>query len=160
MRVDCSVASISFFWVYIPLFSESVWFGAKMTRMTRLNWERYSDHHACLQINILVVEKYSRFLWSITMSMGYCQDQRRWTWFILFFFSSFILFSIYFSIFLFLEQLGWGLISHAITSVTWWHSHKTDHETWESLVEDLRTDDVIQYGHHMLASWTTHGCLG
>jgi len=30
----------------------------------------------------------------------------------------FILFSIYFSIFQFLEQLGLGLISHAITSVT------------------------------------------
>ena len=30
----------------------------------------------------------------------------------------FILFSIYFSIFLFLEQLGLGLIGHTITSVT------------------------------------------
>jgi len=30
----------------------------------------------------------------------------------------FIFFSIYFSIFLFLEQLGLGLISHAIISVT------------------------------------------
>ena len=30
----------------------------------------------------------------------------------------FILFFIYFSIFLFLEQLGLGLISHAVTSVT------------------------------------------
>ena len=73
----------------------------------------------------------------------------------------FILFFIYFSIFLFLEQLGLGLISHAVTSVTiWWYSHKTDYETWENLVEDLRTDNVIQYEHHMLASWTTHGCLG
>ena len=63
----------------------------------------------------------------------------------------FILF--YFSIFLFLEQLGLGFISHAVTSVTtWWHSHKTDHETWENLVEDSRTDNVIQHGHHMLAS--------
>jgi len=62
--------------------------------------------------------------------------------------------------FLFLEQLGLGLISYTITSVTWWCSHKIDHETWENLVEDLRTDDVIQHGHHMLASWTTHGCLG
>jgi len=39
-------------------------------------------------------------------------------------------------------------------------SHKTDHETWENLVEDSRTDDVIQHGHHMLASWTIHGYLG
>ena len=38
--------------------------------------------------------------------------------------------SVLFFYFLFLEQLGLGLISHAITSVTtWWHSHKTDHET-------------------------------
>jgi len=46
--------------------------------------------------------------------------------------------------FLFLEQLGLGLIGHAITSVTtWWRSHKTDHETWENLVEDSRTNDII-----------------
>jgi len=62
--------------------------------------------------------------------------------------------------FLFLEQLGLGLIGHAVTSVTWWCSHKTDHETWENLVKDSRTDDIIQHEHHMLASWTTHGCLG
>ena len=67
----------------------------------------------------------------------------------------------YFSIFLFLEQLGLRLISHAVTSVpTRWCSHKTDHETWGNSVEDLRTDDVIQHGYHMLTSWTTHGCLG
>ena len=44
--------------------------------------------------------------------------------------------------------------------VTGWQSHKTDHKTWENLVEDLKTNDVIQHEHHMLASWTTHGCLG
>ena len=76
-------------------------------------------------------------------------------------------FSLYFNFifdlffyFIFLEQLGLGLISHTITSVTWWQSHKTDHKTWKNLVQDSRTDDVIQHGHHMLASWTTHGCLG
>ena len=54
------------------------------------------------------------------------------------------LFLFYFSIFLFLEQLGSGWIGHAVTLVTtWWCSHKTDHETWENLVEDSRTDDVI-----------------
>ena len=46
---------------------------------------------------------------------------------------SYILFYCSFSFFfyfLFLEQLGLGLISHAVTSVTtWWHSHKTDHRT-------------------------------
>jgi len=72
----------------------------------------------------------------------------------------FILFSIYFSIFLFLEQLGLGSIGHTITLVTWWHNHKTDYKTWENLVEDSRTNDVIQHEHHMLASWTIHGCLG
>ena len=76
----------------------------------------------------------------------------------LFYFS--FLFSFCFT-FLFLEQLGLGLISHAVTSVTTqWHSHKTDHKTWENLVEDSRTDNVIQHGYHMLASWTIHGCLG
>ena len=39
-------------------------------------------------------------------------------------------------------------------------SHKNDHKTWENLVEDSRTNDIIQYGHHILTSWTTHGCLG
>jgi len=33
VRVDCSIASISPFRVNIPLSSESVWFGAKMTRL-------------------------------------------------------------------------------------------------------------------------------
>ena len=70
----------------------------------------------------------------------------------------FIFFAVYFPIFLFLEQLG--LIGHAVTTVTWQQSHKTDHKTGENLVEDLRIDDVIQHGYHMLASWTTHGCLG
>ena len=52
--------------------------------------------------------------------------------------------------FLFLEQLGLGLIGHAVTSITCWHSHKTDHEIWENLVEDSRIDDVIQHGLHMV----------
>ena len=30
----------------------------------------------------------------------------------------------------------------------------------KNLVEDSRTDDIIQHEHHMLTSWTTHGCLG
>ena len=61
------------------------------------------------------------------------------------FHSSFLfLFLFYFSIFLFLEQLGLGWTGHAVTSVTtWWRSHKTDHKTWENLVKDLRTDDII-----------------
>jgi len=70
--------------------------------------------------------------------------------FILFFLFHLILF-LFFFIFLFLEQLGLGLIGHAVTSVTSrWQSHKTDHKTWENLVEDSRTNDVIQHGHHMV----------
>ena len=72
----------------------------------------------------------------------------------------FIFLSIYFY-FLFLEQLGLGLIGHAVTSVTtWWHSHKTDHRTRKNSAKDSRTNNIIQHGHHMLALWTTHGCLG
>jgi len=33
VRVDCGIASIPFFWVDIPLFSKSIWFGAKITRI-------------------------------------------------------------------------------------------------------------------------------
>ena len=32
MRVDCGIASILSFRINIPLFSESIWFGAKITR--------------------------------------------------------------------------------------------------------------------------------
>ena len=83
-----------------------------------------------------------------------CQDCWQWTLFyFIFIFLSFL--------FLFLEQLRLGLIGHAVTSVTsWWQSHKTDHEAGENLVEDSKTNDIIQHGHHMLTSWTTHGCLG
>ena len=52
--------------------------------------------------------------------------------------------------FLFLEQLGLGLIGHTVTSVTsWWRSHKTDHETWENIVEGTRT----KWRH---TTWTLH----
>ena len=79
--------------------------------------------------------------------------------FFVFYFSCFLFFLSF--LFLFLEQLRLGLIGHTVTSVTsWWQSHKTNHETWENLVEDSRTNDVIQHGHHMLTSWATHGCLG
>ena len=38
--------------------------------------ERYSDHRACHRINVLEVEKYSRFLWSVNMSMGDAEPSR------------------------------------------------------------------------------------
>ena len=48
----------------------------------------------------------------------------------IYFTSHFYFYSVLFFYFLFLEQLGLGLIGHAITSVTIeWRSHKTDHET-------------------------------
>ena len=63
-------------------------------------------------------------------------------YFILFFFSCF-LFN-----FQFLEQLGLGVISHTVTSVTnWWHSHKTDYR--ENEVEGSGT----KWRH---IAWTTH----
>jgi len=37
---------------------------------------------------------------------------------------------------------------------------RQEHETWGNLVEDSRTNDVIQHGYHMLTLWTTYGCLG
>jgi len=46
--------------------------------------------------------------------------------------------------FLFLEQLGLGLIGHAVTSVTtWWHSHKINHKTGKNSVENLRANNII-----------------
>ena len=71
-------------------------------------------------------------------------------------FSLFYLIFLFFSFlfyFLFLEQLGLGVISHAVTSVTnWWHSHKTNHRTWENGVEGTR----IKWRH---TAWTTHASL-
>jgi len=70
----------------------------------------------CLDIEI-VPTKVSR---SLTMDLTF-----------IFRFSLYFIFS-----FLFIEQLGLGFISHAVTSVTsWWHSHKTDHRIWENGIE-------------------------
>ena len=72
----------------------------------------------------------------------------------IFLFIFYFLFDLFFY-FLFLEQLGLGLTGHAVISVAIrWQDRS------QNLGGDLRTDDVIQHGHHMLASWTTHGCLG
>ena len=49
----------------------------------------------------------------------------------------------YFLIFLFLE-----------------HRVKVRSQDTENEVEESRIDDIIQHGHHMLASCSTHGCLG
>ena len=82
-----------------------------------------------------------------------CQD--RWWWTLFYFLFSFLFYFtlLYFFSFLFLEQLGLGLISHAVTSVTnWWHSHKTNHETWEKGIEGTR----IKWRH---TAWATHAGL-
>ena len=89
----------------------------------------------------------------INSSSENCQDRWQWTLF-------YFLFSLYFTLlyfflfnFLFLEQLGLGFISHAVTSVTnWWRSHKTDHGTWEKKVEGSGTK-----WHH--TTWSTHAGL-
>ena len=79
-------------------------------------------------------------------------------YFILFFLFTFHFILLYFTllfflIFLFLEQLGLGFISHAVTSVTnWWHSHKTNHETWKKEVEGSGT----KWRH---IAWTTYAGL-
>ena len=98
------------------------------------------------------IPKLEEFLMKLQRSWkeAKCQDCWWWTSFI-FIFS--LLFYFYFSFilyFIFLEQLGLGFISHAVTSVTsWWQSHKTDHETWENGVEG----SGIKW-HHI--TWTTH----
>ena len=82
------------------------------------------------------------------MSRSLTVDFILFSLFTLFYFSFLFLF-----LFLFLEQLGLGFISHAVTSVTnWWHSHKTDHETWEKEVEGSGT----KWRH---IAWTTHASL-
>ena len=71
----------------------------------------------------------------------------------LYFYFLFFLNFIFCFVFLFLEQLGLGFISHAVTSVTnWWHSHKTNHGTWENEVEGIR----IKWRH---TAWITHAGL-
>ena len=50
---------------------------------------------------------------------------------------------IFFSYFLFLE-----------------HRVRIRSQDIENKVEGSKADDVIQHGHHMLASWSTHGRLG
>jgi len=63
--------------------------------------------------------------------------------FFLFYFSFFTFISFYFLVFPFLE-----------------HRVRVRLQDAKNKVEGSRTNDVIQHGHHMLASCTTHGCLG
>ena len=79
-----------------------------------------------------------------SLSRSLTMDSILFSLFILFYFLCFLF------LFLFIEQLRLGFISHAVTSVTnWWHSHKTDHEIWEKEVEGTKT----KWRH---TTWTTH----
>jgi len=44
--------------------------------MTRLNWDKNLDHQACQWDSTFEMEKYSRFLWSVTMSIGEAEPSR------------------------------------------------------------------------------------
>jgi len=44
--------------------------------MTRLNCDKNSDHWACWQESTFEVDKYSRFLWSVMMSIGEAEPSR------------------------------------------------------------------------------------
>ena len=82
-----------------------------------------------------------------------CQD--RWWWTLFYFLLSLYFTFLFFFLFnfLFLEQLGLGFISHAVTSITnWWRSHKTDHGTWKNEVEGSGTK-------WRYTAWTTHAGL-
>ena len=118
-----------------------------MRSHSHIRWHSHKSHDLWKDI------KDSRKIMSYNIYNTYCQDHWWWTLF-------YFLFSLYFTflfillfIFLFLEQLGLGFICHAVTSVTnWWHSHKTDHGTWENEVEGFGT----KWCH---TAWTTHAGL-
>jgi len=39
-------------------------------QITMLNWERYSEQQACRRVRTFVVEKYCKFRWLVTTSIG------------------------------------------------------------------------------------------
>jgi len=83
-------------------------------------------HDRVTPVSVSTLKPPLRVIGVLPLKPRACQDRRRWTLFI-FIFSLLFLF---YSPFLFLEQLRLGVISHAVTSVTtWWRSHKTDHGT-------------------------------
>jgi len=62
INIDCIIASILPFRIDIPPFSKSIQFGAKIIRIKPDNKVKLREILGPLQVNILVVEKYSRFL--------------------------------------------------------------------------------------------------
>ena len=98
----------------------------------------------------------------VQIALIWCQDRQKWTLFIFifsllffFFFFSFILY------FYFQNNSGQGL------SVTLSHQSQLDGVVTRLITglkrrtqKELEQSDVIQHGHHMLASCITHGHLG
>ena len=106
---------------------------------------------------VIVCWPYRKYIDFRVVSRSLTVDFILFSLFTLFYFS-FLFFFFLFN-FLFLEQLRLGFISHAVTSVTnWWHSHKTDHKTWEKEVEGSRTKwrhtAWMTYAGLMLYSWS------
>ena len=91
---------------------------------------------------------------------GLCQDYRKQTQFLFIFFLIFIFFSIFFFQFSIFRTQGLGLevIGHTVTSDGMVTTLITGLKRREQKV--LEQNDVIQHGHHMLASCLTHGHLG
>ena len=77
----------------------------------------------------------------------YCQDHWQWISFLFPLFTLFYFSFFFFVYFLFLEQLGLGFISNAVTN--WWHCHKTNYGMWEKEVKGSGMK-----WHHTV--WTTH----
>ena len=121
--------------------------------LNTFTWEQFNFSFIEWALLVFVIT----FKWvlksSSSLGKASCQDYWQWTSFIFIFSLLFYFFFSFLFYFLFLEQLRLGVISHAVTSVTnWWHSHKTDHGTWENGVEGTR----IKWRH---TAWTTHDGL-
>ena len=113
----------------------------------------------CNMMSHIIVIYITVMSYIITLSRSLVMDFILFSLFTLFYFSFLFPFN-----FLFLEQLGLGFISHAVTSVTsWWRNHKTDHRTWKKKVEGFGTKWHYTAGTThvglMLYSWSFRvGC--
>ena len=76
VRVNSCISPFPLFRVDVPSSSQCVQFGSKFSEVEmnhKVNCDRNSEQWACRCVRTLVVEKYSRFLWSVMMSI-----LRRW----------------------------------------------------------------------------------
>jgi len=79
LGVNPGVATIPLFGVDVPLSSESVQLGTEFSRAEmndKIKLRKKSDHWACWRESTFEVEKYSRFLWSMMMSIGEAEPSR------------------------------------------------------------------------------------